>query len=73
MTDRAAQKMAEIDSSRAVERDKTSAETHLGSVSVTLTDEEREAVEEMLHLIATRQTDYQREAHTLRKLLERLA
>jgi len=38
----------------------------------TLTDEEREAVENMLHLIATKHDDYGREAHYLRSLLERL-
>ena len=46
-----------------------------GSVpgACTLTAEERQAVEEMLHLIATKHEDYGREAHHLRTLLERLA
>jgi hypothetical protein len=42
------------------------------SLNFTLTDEEREAIENMLHLIATKREDYGREAHYLRSLLERL-
>lgn len=42
------------------------------SLNFTLTDEEREAIDNMLHLIATKHDDYGREAHYLRKLLERL-
>jgi hypothetical protein len=37
-----------------------------------LTDEERAAIGEMLHLIATKHEDYGREAHYLRTLLERM-
>jgi hypothetical protein len=36
-----------------------------------LTDKERGAIEEMLHLIETKHEDYGREAHYLRNLLER--
>jgi hypothetical protein len=36
-----------------------------------LTDEEREAIENMLHLIATKHEDYGKEAYMLRNLLER--
>jgi hypothetical protein len=39
---------------------------------VALTDEEREAVEEMVHLIETQHEDHGMEAHYLRTLLERL-
>ena len=38
----------------------------------TITDEEREAVEEMVHLIETQHEGYGMEAHYLRTLLERL-
>jgi hypothetical protein len=38
----------------------------------TLTVEEREAIENMLHLIATKHEDYGKEAYMLRSLLERL-
>ena len=40
--------------------------------SPTFTDEEREAVENMIHLIECQHEDYGKEAATLRKLLERL-
>lgn len=36
-----------------------------------LTDEEREAVENTIHLIETQHEDYGKEAHYLRNLLER--
>jgi hypothetical protein len=47
-----------------------------GSVTVTLdatlTDEEREAIGNMIHLIERKYEDYGKEAYTLRSLLERL-
>jgi hypothetical protein len=55
----------------AIDRDTTPGE---GSVQGkgTLTDEEREAVDNMIHLIETQHDDYGKEAHHLRNLLERL-
>jgi hypothetical protein len=38
----------------------------------TLTDKEREAVDNMIHLIETQHDDYGKEAHRLRNLLDRL-
>ena len=38
----------------------------------TLTDAEREAIENMIHLIERKHEHYGKEAHTLRNLLERL-
>jgi hypothetical protein len=42
------------------------------SSNFTLTDEEREAIGNMIHLIECQHEDYGKEAHTLRKLLDRL-
>jgi hypothetical protein len=41
------------------------------TMDATLTNEEREAVENTIHLIETQHEDYGKEAHHLRNLLER--
>ena len=43
------------------------------SLNFTLTDEEREAIGNMIHLIECQHEDYGKEAHTLRNLLARLS
>jgi hypothetical protein len=50
---------------------KTSPKRCVSHMEWALTDEEREAIENMLHLIATKHEDYGKEAYMLRNLLER--
>ena len=60
---------------RLAEQDATLS-VQVGSVTVTmdatLTDEERDAIGNMIHLIECKHEDYGKEANTLRKLLDRL-